>query len=143
MSWEAALARLPPALTQQIGCMLRAFLAVGGGLCLFARHLRHQWHGKVGKNYGVDSPSKCPNAEICFLDRAWSNEGKIALDRSGRTVFFLIDEVQRFFQVQEGTILTWFSRGPSVAKLCQDDSQWIYICWCVSQGFPPVAKPRP
>ncbi|CAJ1456908.1 unnamed protein product [Effrenium voratum] len=29
------------------------------------------------------------------------------LDRSGRTVFFLIDEVQRFFQVQEGTIPTW------------------------------------
>ncbi|CAJ1407323.1 unnamed protein product [Effrenium voratum] len=29
------------------------------------------------------------------------------LDRSGRTVFFLIDEVQRFFQVQEGTIPIW------------------------------------
>ncbi|CAJ1446352.1 unnamed protein product [Effrenium voratum] len=29
------------------------------------------------------------------------------LDRSGRTVFFLIDQVQRFFQVQEGTIPTW------------------------------------
>ncbi|CAJ1454534.1 unnamed protein product, partial [Effrenium voratum] len=40
--------------------------------------------------------------DMLHLDELMDN-----LDKSGRTVFFLIDEVQRFFQVQEGTIPTW------------------------------------
>ncbi|CAJ1456856.1 unnamed protein product, partial [Effrenium voratum] len=40
--------------------------------------------------------------DMLHLDELMDN-----LDRSGRTVFFLIDEVQRFFQVQEGIIPTW------------------------------------
>ena len=34
-----------------------------------------------------------------------------------------------------------FSHGPSVATLCQDDSQWIYICWCVRRVSLPWQDP--